>query len=275
MNILNLLEKLVGDENLINKEKLESNLSRRASFKYLNEYGKKLAIAAVPFGLASLSSTKAFAAHVTATPVEVLNFALLLEYLEAEYYMTGLAQVDFPDSKSRAIYEQISKHENAHVMFLKATIESLGAMPIEKPEFDFTAGGTFPDPFATGNYGVFVALSQGFEDLGVRAYKGQAANLIDEDALLTAALRIHSVEARHASEVRRLRGEQGWIPFEKPIQGFEMATQPIYAGEAEVMQGGVDVRTITDVAEEEITESFDEPLTMDEVEAIATLFIVA
>lgn len=274
MKIIDILEKLIGDDSLINKENLESNLSRRASFKHLSQYGKKFALATIPFGIASLSPTKVLGAHVTATPVEVLNFALLLEYLEAEYYMTGLAKVEFPTSKARAIYEQISKHENAHVEFLKSTIQSLGAMPIEKPEFDFTAGGTFPDPFAPGNYGVFMALSQGFEDLGVRAYKGQAANLIDEDALLTAALRIHSVEARHASEVRRLRGEQGWIPFEKPIEGFEMATQPIYDGEAEVVQAGVDVRNLTDVAEEEITESFDEPLTMDEVKAIATLFIV-
>jgi hypothetical protein len=43
------------------------------------------------------------------------------------------------------------------------------------------------------------------------AYKGQATNLISTPDLLTAALQIHSVEARHASEVRRLRGLKGWI----------------------------------------------------------------
>jgi hypothetical protein len=46
-----------------------------------------------------------------------------------------------------------------------------------------------------------------FEDTGVRAYKGQAANLMSKPDLLT-ALQIHSVEARHASEVRRLRGQK-------------------------------------------------------------------
>jgi hypothetical protein len=55
----------------------------------------------------------------------------------------------------------------------------------------------------TAAYAQFLALAQAFEDTGVRAYKGQAANLISTD-LLTAALQIH-VEARHASEVRRLR----------------------------------------------------------------------
>jgi hypothetical protein len=72
-----------------------------------------------------------------------------------------------------------------------------------KPTFDFTVGGAF-DPF--NNYTQFLALSQAFEDTGVRAYKGQATNLISTPDLLTAALQIHSVEARHASEVRRLRG---------------------------------------------------------------------
>jgi rubrerythrin len=53
-----------------------------------------------------------------------------------------------------------------------------------------------------------LALAQAFEDTGVRAYKGQAANLMSKPDLLTAALQIHSVEARHASEVRRLRGQK-------------------------------------------------------------------
>ena len=76
-----------------------------------------------------------------------------------------------------------------------------------------TAGGTF-DTF--GDYPTFQLLAQGFEDFGVRAYKGQAPNLMASDAVLTAALRIHSVEARHASEIRRLRGQKGWIPGNDP-----------------------------------------------------------
>ena len=49
-----------------------------------------------------------------------------------------------------------------------------------------------------------------FEDLGVAAYKGQAGNLMASDEILTAALQIHSVEARHAAEVRRILGMPSW-----------------------------------------------------------------
>jgi rubrerythrin len=62
--------------------------------------------------------------------------------------------------------------------------------------------------FSFTDYQQFLALAQAFEDTGVRAYKGQAANLMSKPDLLTAALQIHSVEARHASEVRRLRGQK-------------------------------------------------------------------
>jgi hypothetical protein len=69
------------------------------------------------------------------------------------------------------------------------------------------------------NYETFKAVAQAFEDTGVRAYKGQAPALMPYKDVLTAALTIHSVEARHASQVRRLRGNfteqepfyQGWI----------------------------------------------------------------
>jgi hypothetical protein len=105
-------------------------------------------------------------------------------------------------------------------------------------------------------------LSQGFEDTGVRAYKGQAAALMANDAVLTTALQIHSVEARHASAVRRLRGQKGWITGN---QTDIAPLAPVYAGE-EVGQG------VTSTAS---AEAFDEPLTTDQVLAIANLFIVS
>jgi len=50
------------------------------------------------------------------------------------------------------------------------------------------------------------AVAQTLEDTGVAAYKGQAPRLTGGGELLTTALRIHSVEARHAAELRRIRG---------------------------------------------------------------------
>jgi hypothetical protein len=75
--------------------------------------------------------------------------------------------------------------------------------------FDFTGGrnpGTSNGPFlpATQNLALALAVTQAFEDTGVRAYKGQAPNLI-RTATLETALRIHAMEARHASRIRRIR----------------------------------------------------------------------
>jgi hypothetical protein len=121
---------------------------------------------------------------------------------------------------------------------------------------------------------VFLALSQAFEDTGVRAYKGQATNLIGSNEVLTAALQIHSVEARHASQVRRMRGLKGWVTQDQRGAGMPEATQAVYDGEDNLMQGGVNVATITEVGSDGITEAYDEPLTKDEVVAIASLFLV-
>jgi len=181
---------------------------------------------------------------------------LTLEYLEDEFYRTGLSSGIIP-SADQPIFQQISAHETAHVALLQGV---LGASAVAKPTFDFTAGGVF-DPFS--NYDIFKALAQGFEDAGVRAYKGQAAALMANDDILTTALQIHSVEARHASAVRRLRGQKGWITGN---QTDVPQLQPVYAGE-ETANGAA--------TSPEAAEAFDEPLTMDQVNAVAGLFIAA
>ena len=116
-------------------------------------------------------------------------------------------------------------------------------------------------------------MAQAFEDTGVRAYKGQAPNLISNDVVLQAALQIHSVEARHASQVRRLRGQKGWIVADQ-TGGLPAGTEAIYVGEANTTQAGVNVTTVTTVAAEQVTEAFDEPLDAEAVLAIVDPFIV-
>ncbi len=220
-----------------------------------------LAIASMPVAFGLLAK-RAFA-QGTALPaniITVLNFALTLEYLEDDFYRLGLESGVIP-GEDLAVFQPISAHEAAHVALLTSTISSGGGTPVLKPTFDFTAAGTFPDPFA--DYPTFQALSQGFEDTGVRAYKGQAGALMSNDAILTVALQIHSVEARHASAVRRLRGEKGWITGNQNTLPPQVAA--VYAGE----EAGAGVTTLPS------SEAFDEPLTMDQVNAIASLFIVA
>lgn len=246
-------------------------VSRRDAVARSGRMAGALAIASMPVAF-GLFARKAFAqGTLPAEIVDVLNFALTLEYLEDEFYRTGLdadtaGALDLGDT--RTVFEQISKHETAHVALLQGV---LGGDAVDKPTFDFTAGGTFADVFT--NPATFITLAQGFEDTGVRAYKGQAANLISNNSVLTTALQIHSVEARHASEVRRLAqspAEKGWITL---ANNTVVALDPVYAGEEVTTQAGVDLTQFGSA--EAASEAFDEPLTREEVEAIAGQFIVA
>ena len=265
---------------LSDKEFLEKKGSRRNSFEQFKKFGKGAAIASIPFGLAATSkSTKAATASmfnmssaaVQQNATDVLNFALTLEYLEKAFYLQGLDSGVIPTGSDEDIFMKISEHENDHVAFLEG---ALGEDAIDEPEFDFTADGTF-DPFNV--YAQFLALSQGFEDTGVRAYKGQAGALANNNILLEYALQIHSVEARHAAQVRFMRGQKPYITQNNYDSGFPAAAgDPIYAGEQNTTQGGVELAGLFDDfgGADGVTEAFDEPLTKDEVLAIGGLFIV-
>jgi hypothetical protein len=168
--------------------------------------------ASVPLVLAA-ASTEAFAAGgLPKQVVDVLNFALTLEYLEAAFYKEGVSKSGLIPSQYRALFRTIAAHEAAHVKLLKG---ALGAAAVEAPAVDFTAGGKYADVFS--NFETFATLSATFEDLGVAAYKGQAGNLLGTPVLGT-ALQIHSVEARHAAAVRPIVGKSG-VPnaFDKPL----------------------------------------------------------
>lgn len=281
MSILKLLD--LFDIGEMEKEEADVFQSRREAFKKLGNFSKKLSVAALPTAVLGSLPKVAFAQEDTV--MSVLNYALTLEHLEYRYYQMGIDAMGLIPSDDRTVFEQIRKHEEAHVGFLQETITALGGTPVAEPTFDFTAGGAFPDPHNPENYAIFMALAQGFEDTGVRAYKGQAgalqaaASSATMNTALTAALSIHGVEARHASQVRRMREQKGWITQAMAIEGYEAATAPIYAGEDNLMQGGVDVTTLPgDVGADAATEAYDEPLTMDQVageNGIATLFIVS
>lgn len=241
-------------------------VSRREATASLGKLGAGLAVAStVPLTLGLLSKATFAKGDMPQDVNSVLNFALTLEYLESTYYTMGVQASGLIPSSDMTIFTQIQKHENAHVALLKSV---LGSNAVASPQFDFTAKGTFPDVFT--NYQTFIALSQAFEDTGVRAYKGQAPNLMSNGDVLQTALQIHSVEARHASEVRRLRGEKGWITGAQTT--LPAPAQPVYQGEDNVVQAGVDITTLG-ISFNAATEAFDEPLTMAQVLAIASLFI--
>ncbi|WP_162054410.1 ferritin-like domain-containing protein [Pontibacter pamirensis] len=265
MNIFRIIEDI---------EKVDSEVynrldSRRNAFKNLGTFGKKATLAAIPLALGSIFQ-KAYG-QSNGMILEVLNFALKLEYLERNFYTQALAADGLiADGAARTAIQTIQMHEAAHVDLLIATIQSLNATPISEPTFNF--GKNFPD--WNTNYQTFLTLAQAFEDTGVRAYKGQAANLISNDAVLTAALQIHSVEARHAAHIRRMRSNPAWIISAGESSNVPAGAQPVYAGEDNLSQGSVnDITTLGGGYSAEIaTAAFDEPLTKEQVVEIVSLF---
>ncbi|MDR6157385.1 MULTISPECIES: ferritin-like domain-containing protein [Chryseobacterium] len=267
MNILKLLDKL-SDDKFFTRE-----ASRLETLTSISAFGKKAAVAAVPLGLGAMMTTSVKATTPTGntyknTLTDALQLALVLEYLENEYYAIGLSTAGLIPNVDRTVFMQIAKHESAHVTFLKNTLTSLGVTPGAKPTFDFTAGGSFT-PFT--DYNQFLVLAQAFEDTGVRAYKGQAGNVMSNKTVLQAALQIHSVEARHASQVRRMRANKGWIEL---ADGGNMpaATNPVYAGEQNTTQAGYNTATAFGAAAG--SAAYDEILTGSDAQTIASLFIV-
>lgn len=226
-----------------------------------------LAAAAVSFPVAFAASARTAFGQTGGLPaqvIDVLQFALALERLEDSFYREALADEGRIPRGTRRVFETISAHETAHVEFLE---QALGGKAEAAPKFDFTAGGAFdPDDYKT-----FLLLSQAFEDTGQRAYRGQAGELAGSPEILTAALTIHSVEARHAARVRRLRELQGWIPMDQPDAPDPIAA--VYAGMDETEKYGVDVPKVSSVEAKQVTESFDEPLTKEKVLEIVKPFL--
>ena len=274
MNLLNIINEIEH----VDQEVHERLNPRRAALKGFLNFGTKVTAAAMPFALGSLFN-KAYA-QAPGDVKGILNFALTLEYLEAEFYTLGVAASGLiPSGPALGAMTTIRNHENQHVAFLKT---ALGADAVSKPSFDFTAGGAFADVFR--NYDTFLALAQVFEDTGVRAYKGQAAGLMSNKDVLTVALNIHSVEARHASHLRQMRRSRGgaaanlkpWITGANDTE-IGAAVNAIYAGEDNKSQAGVDITQLNGIggkiSASAATESFDEPLTAEAVLAIVKPFI--
>jgi len=127
--------------------------------------------------------------------VKILNFALTLEFLEAEFYeaakTNNVAGGDAVLSKFNIV---VLDHEKDHVRFLR---KALGGSAIKKPEFDFGE--------AVTDLNTFKATAQVLEDTGVSAYLGQVTN-VSQSAVLRAAGTIATVEGRHASWIRFING---------------------------------------------------------------------
>jgi rubrerythrin len=206
------------------------------------------ALMAVAAGAPFSRSLQSAVAQDFTDDLDILNYALTLEHLEATFYREGLDKFDEGDFEDvfghkcedesednsdtkffsfessddiRGRFEEIRDHEEDHVKTLTDTINKLGGTPVDEGKYDF----------GYDDLAGFCEVAMALENTGVAAYAG-AGPFITDDAVVAAALSIHSVEARHASYLNLRLGES---PF---------------------------------------PDSFDEPLTRHEVLEIASKFIV-
>ncbi|MGH2392333.1 MAG: ferritin-like domain-containing protein [Candidatus Limnocylindria bacterium] len=125
--------------------------------------------------------------------VDIVNFALTLEYLEADFYKK--AQTLGLSDETMAFAEQFGTDEQQHVDALTGTVEKLGGKPAPRPTFSFPIN----------DEQSFLELAQTLEDTGVSAYNG-AAPSIKSTEVLAAAGGIVQIEGRHAGIIRLLNG---------------------------------------------------------------------
>lgn len=282
MNFSNILNAIAQSD----PEVFDRTSSRRP---VIRNWMKGAALAALPVALGGLFN-KAYGKR-TDSISDVLNFALGLEYLEANFYTNAvLASIGSPAANNplvppgleqQAIVE-IRGHEMKHVSFLKQTLIAMGVAPAPEPTFDFTAGNNYPNVFS--DYSVFLAIAQLIEDTGVRAYKGSLPTLMGND-IITSVLQIHSVEARHAAHIRTMRRDtpsamnsgdiKPWVVgADTNISGGIGTTS--YLGEDATQQNGIQISNINglQIDDNAASSAFDEPLDATSVAAIFASFIV-
>ena len=181
---------------------------------FANIWTRIIVLPILILSLLAATAATAYSQAAVLTPREVVEYALTLEKLEAEFYrqalvaMNGGGLASMPEPAKQAI-RSYGEDETIHVPDLAATLKSLGGNPdaitiTANPNFNAVIG---RDPFA--NPRDFLLALQNVEDTGVAAYKGQVQNLLAAGpafkAVLAGALEIHTVEARHAAGVRVIR----------------------------------------------------------------------
>ena len=207
-------EQLETDRNLLTYQSAIDRMSRR---KFM---GGMSGAAALAMGAGFI--TPAARAQTTTAPsvVDVLNFALNLEYLEANLYTfasTGApiastlmgtspgANSVYPpaalytavkgDGNALAIATALAFDETQHIMALRARITQLGGTPISQPTLNYAAQGTLT------TVAQFFMTARSFTEVGNGAYTGAAQYLVSDTTTLTAASQILGAEGQHLGAV--------------------------------------------------------------------------
>lgn len=133
-------------------------------------------------------------ALAASSDLDILNFALTLEYLESDFYKVKGKSVGL-SGQAKALATSFGDEEAEHVTALSKAISSSGGKPVKKPSF----------VFPVTNQKTFLGLAYVLENTGVGAYNGAGPALTNKQ-LLAAAGSIVQVEARHAASIAVLTG---------------------------------------------------------------------
>jgi hypothetical protein len=139
--------------------------------------------------------------------VDILNFALTLEYLETDFYKTKGKSVGL-SGQAKTLASMFGDEEAEHVAALTKAISGAGGKPVKKPTFSFPVT----------DQASFLKLAYVLENTGVGAYNGAGPSLMNK-AYLAAAGSIVQVEARHAASIALLTGSKITPDgaFDKPL----------------------------------------------------------
>ena len=215
------LPSLLCPTETVNRDQWEAErrmLEFEKTMRHLTRRGFLSAFAAAAAVAAMADPEQARAQSTTPPITDVLNFALNLEYLEANFYLnvsagttlsatdmgTGaVAAVGLPgklalDAPTLAVAQALAADETHHVELLRSTITTLGGTPIAQPLINYAANG------AISTQAMFLAAARQFTALGGSAYVGSAQLLISNTTVLTTAAQILGAEGQHAGAIAYL-----------------------------------------------------------------------
>jgi hypothetical protein len=259
-----------------------SGLGRRQMIVRASSALAGITVMGLPPALRHASALPA-SGFTASSPAEALARARQLEQLQLALFQHAIDAAAAGgygfSAAERASVEQIARHDTAHL----AALITGGGAATGTATFDLTGGsGTQNGPFAAAltSRPEFLKLAQLVKDLGVRAYKGVLIHIGSDPALLSAVVRVHAAEARHAGHIRRLRGQTAWIvgasiagfTTVKASSGFSQAdiAEFVYAGEDNQQHMGFQVPGAAAAA----MQAFDEPLPPAAAGAVLDFFTV-
>jgi hypothetical protein len=232
-----------------------------------------LGIGAIPVALAALVRTAE--AQTAKSVTDALQYVLLIVQMQAELHLRATSVSGFVPTADLSAMSGMRDQDSAQEQAIGALISSLNTVPNDKPTFDWTAKGAFPGfNFASGQYATYQMIVQGLEDTGVRAIKGQILRMTANTDALTQIARYASVQARHAAEIRRIRGQKGWVTG-NTRNDLPAIFQPAYDGEEVTVHDGFDSAALASAngGTAAVTEAFDEPLTNTQADVVISKFL--